>query len=585
MGGRAARRVAVVHCVPRAEHDKVVTERAISGIGLQCLLRFAPLLDGLWIAQAVFDSSLREAKDPMHSESRFSRLLAPAAVAAVATLVTGAGCARRVRVEESFVAGAPSSLAPTTVMFAQAVQVDIVRAGVSRALVERHFQPETEEGQRVYARFSHRRGSIRVAIDYTATQAVITPVESSDVDDREWQSWARALSQRIEEEVNRPGQQAAELARQQQEQAQAAAAAEAQRQTNERLERERLATQREQARAQAASAEANAREQARLERQQRAEQARLERAQRAEAVRLERERVREEARLRRLGLTAQVQVQQPQQPQIVVVAPQLQIGTQPQQQQVAPPPSQSGLFLNRGQANFGVHNVYGTNLASPYVVNVISGGNLEARQQGIPSNCMGFVTQQADVIVNYTSPSRRLAFFVDGQGDTTLIVRAPNGQWWCSDDEGGGQNPLIDMTNPQQGQYEVWVGSYRSTEQLRGAFQVYDPNMLAQQQQQAQVVQVQPVPNCRALAMSTGNPAYASSCTADIDPYCAEAVFQSGAPAYVTSCRNVDRACAVAAARAGQHAYITSCTAGIDSQCAVAAIEAGTPAYITSCRH
>lgn len=517
----------------------------------------------------------------MHFERR-SRLtfLAPAAAAALATLVTGPGCARRVRVEESYVAGAPSSLAPSTVMFAQAVQLDVVRAGVSRALVERRFQPESEEGTRVYARFTHRRGQVRVAIDYSATQAVITPVDSTDVDDREWASWVRALSSRIEEEVNRPGQEAAQAARQQQEQAQAAANAEAQRQANERLERERLATQREQARAQAASAEANAREQARLERQARADQARLEREQRIEAERLERERRREEARQRRLG----IYVEQPQQPQIVVVAPQVQIGQPQQPVQQQPVQPQVGLSLNRGQANFGAHNVYGTNLPTPYVVNVISGGNLEARQQGVPSNCHGFVTAQPDVIINYAQPSRRLAFFVDGQGDTTLVIRAPNGQWWCSDDEGGGQNPLVDIQNPQGGQYEVWVGSFRATEQLRGAFQVYDPNTLVQAQQQAQVVQVQPVPNCRALAMSTGNAAYASSCTDDTDPYCAEAVFQSGAPAYITSCRGVDRACAVAAARAGQHAYITSCTGNIDSQCAVAAINAGTPAYISSCR-
>jgi|GEM_PF-1064579 len=506
-------------------------------------------------------------------------LLAPAAVAVVATLVTGPGCARRVRVEESYIVGAPSSLAPSTVMFAQAVQLDVVRAGVSRALVERRFQPESEEGTRVFARFTHRRGSVRVAVDYSATQAVITAIESTDVDDREWANWVRALSSRIEEEVNRPGQEAAAAARQQQEQAQAQANAEAQRQTNERLERERMATQREQSRAQAAMAEANAREQTRLDRQGRAEAVRMERAQRIEGERLEREHRREEARQRRLGIV----VQQPQQPQIVIVAPQLQV-QQPMLQQPMQQQPQVGLHLNHGQANFGAHNVFGMNLPTPYAVSVISGGNLEASQQGIPGNCHGFVTAQADVIVNYVQASRRLAFFVDAQGDTTLVIRAPNGQWWCSDDEGGGQNPLVDIQNPQEGQYEVWVGSFRAGEQLRGTFQVYDPNMLVQQQQ-AQVVQVQPAPpNCRALAMSTGNAAYASSCTDDTDPYCAEAVFQSGNPAYITSCRGVDRACAVAATRAGQVAYISSCTGNIDSQCAVAAIEAGTPAYISSCR-
>jgi hypothetical protein len=36
--------------------------------------------------------------------------------------------------------------------------------------------------------------------------------------------------------------------------------------------------------------------------------------------------------------------------------------------------------------------------------------------------------------------------------------------------EGGNLNPMIDLSRPPAGQYDVWVGSYRAGESIAGTF-------------------------------------------------------------------------------------------------------------------
>jgi hypothetical protein len=492
------------------------------------------------------------------------------ALSALLLLVALDGCSRRGASTGVYVSATTGGttlpgLGPVTVMFPEQQAPEVVRGAIARALEARRFQTESEEGTRVYARLTHRRGSIQIAIDYSATQAVMTPILVDGVDEREWSGWSRNLTRSLEEEVARPAREAAQARAQAEQQAR-----------DERLERERHATAQAQARAREAEAAATARESARLESQRRAQEARDARAQAREDARLAREARREEARLareaRRAGLSGSAQV--------IVVAPapaQQGVVVAQQQPQYAPQQPAPQLHLDSGRANFGVHRVAGNRLAETYRVSVRSGGNVDARMAGLPASCRGAITSTPDVIVRYAQPTNRLAFWVDGAGDTTLIVRAPNQDWWCSDDEGGGVNPLIDISNPLAGQYEIWIGSYDAREQIQGTLQVYDPN-----QQQAQQAAVEEAPNCRALAMEAGYPAYASSCEG-AEPYCAAAAIRSGNPAYISSCRGIDRpACAVAAAETGNPAYISSCV-GVDSECAVAAFQAGYPAYVSSC--
>lgn len=124
-------------------------------------------------------------------------------------------------------------------------------------------------------------------------------------------------------------------------------------------------------------------------------------------------------------------------------------------------------------ANFGSLTLAGGFSPDPHEVSVVSGGQLAVHEQGIvPANsglCRGHVTPQPDLIFQYESPRDFLRFYVRASGDhhdTTLVVRAPDGRWYCADDEGGNLHPLLDLTAPAAGRYELWVGSYSAEDQV-----------------------------------------------------------------------------------------------------------------------
>ena len=115
--------------------------------------------------------------------------------------------------------------------------------------------------------------------------------------------------------------------------------------------------------------------------------------------------------------------------------------------------------------NYSLNPTYGTvNLTAgytpdPYVVNVQSGGSQNA--QNLSSSCRGFIANAPDVRVNYSAGSFPLIFSVASSADTTLVVNAPDGSWYCDDDGGNnGLNPAIRFGSPMSGQYDDWIGTY-----------------------------------------------------------------------------------------------------------------------------
>ena len=111
--------------------------------------------------------------------------------------------------------------------------------------------------------------------------------------------------------------------------------------------------------------------------------------------------------------------------------------------------------------NFGTVNLRAGFTPDPRVVAVRAGGNLDA--SGISGSCRGFISNAPDVRLNYTNGSYPLILSVASGADTTLVVNAPDGSWYCDDDGGvNGLNPAIRFNNPQGGQYDIWVGTYRS---------------------------------------------------------------------------------------------------------------------------
>ncbi|MBN2470620.1 MAG: peptidase S1 [Anaerolineae bacterium] len=120
-----------------------------------------------------------------------------------------------------------------------------------------------------------------------------------------------------------------------------------------------------------------------------------------------------------------------------------------------------------GAFDFSASPTYGSTALSagfspdPYRVQVVAGGGVDAAAV-IGSPCMGFAASAPDYRLFYTTGQYRLRFFASSSGDTTLIINAPDGRWYCDDDSGGNLNPLLDFSSPLSGQYDIWIGAFQT---------------------------------------------------------------------------------------------------------------------------
>ncbi|MCC5980855.1 MAG: peptidase S1 [Oceanicaulis sp.] len=117
--------------------------------------------------------------------------------------------------------------------------------------------------------------------------------------------------------------------------------------------------------------------------------------------------------------------------------------------------------------NYSLNPLYGTvNLSGgfapdPYVINVQSGGTINAAQT-LGGACVGYIADAPDVRLNFSAGSLPLIISVNSSADTTLVINAPDGRWYCDDDGGNGLNPSIRWGSPMSGQYDIWIGTWGS---------------------------------------------------------------------------------------------------------------------------
>lgn len=79
----------------------------------------------------------------------------------------------------------------------------------------------------------------------------------------------------------------------------------------------------------------------------------------------------------------------------------------------------------------------------------------------ISETCHGFISgADPDVAVYYNAGPFPLIVSADSDDDMTLVVNAPDGQWYCDDDSGSGLNPSIRFGEPVSGNYDIWVGRF-----------------------------------------------------------------------------------------------------------------------------
>lgn len=133
---------------------------------------------------------------------------------------------------------------------------------------------------------------------------------------------------------------------------------------------------------------------------------------------------------------------------------------------VAPTPSGGS-----GQLSFSLPPNYGSTqlragfVPDPFSIALTTGGPVNVSYLGNDSrgqSCRGYATSAPDYRVQWSGSSSFLRFYVESDRDSTLVINAPNGQWFCNDDAVG-LMPMIDFSNPQTGQYDIWVGSFSSS--------------------------------------------------------------------------------------------------------------------------
>ncbi|MES3007650.1 MAG: pre-peptidase C-terminal domain-containing protein [Pseudomonadota bacterium] len=116
-----------------------------------------------------------------------------------------------------------------------------------------------------------------------------------------------------------------------------------------------------------------------------------------------------------------------------------------------------------GDPLYGAGSLDGGFSPDPFVIDVQAGGNDEADDNG--ESCTGYIAEsQPDYRLTYSPTDYPLGFFVSADVDTTLIINAPNGSWYCNDDSNSldSSNPGVLFSKPQSGQYDVWIGTYSS---------------------------------------------------------------------------------------------------------------------------
>lgn len=98
----------------------------------------------------------------------------------------------------------------------------------------------------------------------------------------------------------------------------------------------------------------------------------------------------------------------------------------------------------------------------PRVIPLRAGGTIDASRLGSP--CTGFIARAPDVRLTYSAGSLPLIISVAAASDTTLVINAPDGRWYCDDDSGDAPlNPMVRFNTPADGRYEIWVGTFSDT--------------------------------------------------------------------------------------------------------------------------
>lgn len=119
--------------------------------------------------------------------------------------------------------------------------------------------------------------------------------------------------------------------------------------------------------------------------------------------------------------------------------------------------------LRPSEPDYTLPSTFGTiTLASgfqpdPYLQHILAGGRIAASSVG--EGCTGYVAEAPDFRVIYQGSGAPLGFSVTSEADTSLLINAPDGRWYCDDNGAGGLDPSLVWGTPPTGQYDIYIGT------------------------------------------------------------------------------------------------------------------------------
>jgi len=103
----------------------------------------------------------------------------------------------------------------------------------------------------------------------------------------------------------------------------------------------------------------------------------------------------------------------------------------------------------------------------PFFVSVNGGGNLDAEIAA--PGCEGFISANPAIKVDWEGDADQIKAFFFSDHDPMLMVQTPDGQLLCNDDANDQLlDPVVEITDPLTGTYEIWVGSFARGQLIPG---------------------------------------------------------------------------------------------------------------------
>lgn len=103
------------------------------------------------------------------------------------------------------------------------------------------------------------------------------------------------------------------------------------------------------------------------------------------------------------------------------------------------------------EPNFGTYELSAGFTPDPATLDIVAGGGVNAANVG----CSGMISNAPDARLIWSGG--QITIGAESSSDTTIVVNAPDGNWYCADDTNG-FDPAVTLSG--SGQYDIWVGTF-----------------------------------------------------------------------------------------------------------------------------